>query len=261
MSKIYDEMAIDKDYPKRYQNDLTLLEPLQSFVMEEEPPLDVFPRHLVPYNARLSLRSRAITIEGRVVEGVTGEAIGQGYFRNRLAGLKDTAALAKTAEETSLDRLAAVTGGRASIVEKALGGLPGGRATERVTEAENRVRDFQKQKENILLSQFSKSTLWRAPGDFITLEGRSGSPLEIMREGSDRGRLLGLQSWQMFSSYRASWAIGDEQLRQDDTDATTAKIMSGIYPIYGSFALPEDFDSFTFIDSAMIPDPAQVSAV
>jgi hypothetical protein len=254
-------MAVDKDYPKRYQHDLALLEPLQSFVMEEEPPLDIFTRHLVPYNVRLSLRSRAITIEGRVVEGVTGEAIGQGYFRNRLAGLKDAAALAKTAQETPFDRLAAATGGKASIAEKALRRLSGGRAaTGHVTEAENRVRDFRKQKANIL-SQFSKSTLWRAPGEFVTLEGRSGSPLEIMTEGSDRGRLLGLQSWQMLSSQRASWAIGDEQLRQDDTDATTAKITSGIYPIYGSFALPEDFDSFTFISSAMIPDPAQVGAV
>ncbi|RPA76794.1 hypothetical protein BJ508DRAFT_351308 [Ascobolus immersus RN42] len=230
ISKIYDTQAIDKDYPKQYAHDLALLEPLVSFRMHEDPPVGIYPRNLVAHNSRIRLLGQ----EKGTDTVIYGEPVGQGFFKNRRANLQTQAEEAAEAFTYPLDKL----NKRARylhVLEYFTGGAPGPAAAP-----------FTKD-ENGLQADFARATLWRAPGDFVTLRGRSGSPLEVIEDGGERGRLLGFHNFEIVGIHPER-EDGDEE--RFGWERTEGRFSSGLFGLYGAFELPVEFESFTFIAGA-----------
>ena len=102
--------------------------------------------------------------------------------------------------------------------------------------------------------QFSRALLWRAYGEFQSLQGWSGCPLELLEDDGStrilRGRnIMGFQNFQWARPVLETLAHDtDEKMKNETEEDAILKAELAEPPFYGAYRLPADIRKYQIVD-------------
>ena len=102
--------------------------------------------------------------------------------------------------------------------------------------------------------QFSRALLWRAFGDFQSLRGWSGCPLELLENDGSASTLGGRK---IFGFQNFQWArpvlntpahSTDEAMENETEEDAMLRVELAEAPFYGAYRLPADIRKYQIVD-------------
>ena len=105
-------------------------------------------------------------------------------------------------------------------------------------------KEAEKQKnEAAFVTQFSRAILWRTAGTMPDLQGRSGTPLEVV----ETGEVCGFHNFQWRKNVIPRWGRDLEALLAGDDVAVEREAFHVRYPMYGSYMLPVEVEEMGIV--------------
>ena len=102
--------------------------------------------------------------------------------------------------------------------------------------------------------QFSRALLWRAYGDFQSLQGWSGCPLELLEDDGSTSilggrKIMGFQNFQWARPVlKTSGRETDEDMKNETEEDAMLEVELAEPPFYGAYRLPADIRKYRVVD-------------